>query len=130
VTLSQQHILRVATLICIGVGVVGGVGCRPGPPRRPLLDGDPIFLIPAIKKTAKEDHAAEVPRLIELLESEDSAVRLYAIGALRDLTGQNMGYVFYAPLLQRQEGVDRWRRWAVENGLLPSSALPASRPAE
>lgn len=129
-TFHKQQILTLATIICIGIGVVGVVGCRPGPPRLPLQDGDPIFLIPAIKETAEQARAGEVPRLIELLESEDSAVRLYAIGALRDLTAQKLGYASYDPPLQRQEAVDRWRRWAVENELLPQSALPASRPAE
>ena len=95
-------------------------GCRPGPPRRPLQDTDPIFLIPAIRATADAEAYEAIGRLIELLDSEDSAVRIYAIGALRDLTGQELGFRSWAPQAERQAAIERWRSWAVASGHLPA----------
>lgn len=108
--------LRAGAIVILAVGMIG---CRPGPPRRPLADADPIFLIPAIKQAAAKDRSEEVPRLIELLDSEDAAVRLYASMALREMTGQTLGYTSYAPIEQREEAVERWRQWSVEQGYLP-----------
>jgi hypothetical protein len=91
-------------------------GCRPGPPRRPLQDTDPVFVIPAIKHTADAKRTGDIPRLIDLLESEDSAVRLAAIQALEDLTGEDHGYRPWATAQERAQAVARWRQWSAERG--------------
>lgn len=90
--------------------------CRPRAPRRPLQDTDPVFVIPAIKQTGEANRTANIPRLIELLDSEDSAVRLASIQALRDLTGEDFGYEVWHDADGRSESVSQWKRWAAENG--------------
>lgn len=90
--------------------------CRPGPPREPLKDTDPVFVIPAIKATADDSRRKEIPRLIELLDHEDSAVRLASFQALRDLTGQTFDYEYWRAAEGRQESVEKWRAWAQSQG--------------
>ena len=92
-------------------------GCRPGAPRRPLQDRDPVFVIPAVKEVAQERpgrvEAAKVRRAVELLDSEDSAIRLSAEHALQELSGGlDFGYRFWADAEDRAEAVARWRTWA------------------
>jgi hypothetical protein len=92
------------------------LACRPGPPREPLKDNDPVFVIPAIKATAEDSRRNEIPRLIELLDHEDSAVRLASFQALRDMTGQTFDYEYWRAAEGRQESITKWRAWAVEQG--------------
>lgn len=119
VSLTKQQILLGVIGACVCLSMLG---CRPRAPRQPLEDRDPIFLIPAIKQAAREERATEVPRLIQLLESEDAAIRLYAIGALRDLTDRKLGYEFYEPREKRREAVERWRQWAIAEGFIDDPA--------
>ncbi len=121
-----------ATLACLATVLYATVilpaGCRPRPPRTPLQDRDPIFVIPAIHESAQATRYRDVPRLIELLDSDDAAIRLHSIQALRDLTGQRFGYQFWDPPAARRPSIDRWKQWAVDTGILPPEAAPASRP--
>ena len=112
------------TFFVLLAALAGGVACTPGPPRRPLLDRDPVFVIPAIKDAAKQEDYTDVPRLIELLRSDDSAVRAFSDEGLRRLTGQDFGYRYWADEASRKVAVGRWTRWAVDRRLLPASALP------
>ena len=88
-------------------------GCVPSPDR-PLRDRDPAFVIPAVKNVADENRPerTEVNRLVELLESEDAAVRLSAVQALRELSGQRFGYDFWADPAARAPALRRWQMWA------------------
>jgi hypothetical protein len=125
--------MHVTTRRWLAVGlllVTWTAGCRPGAPRWPLGDDDPVFVIPAIKQTAQAERLRDVPRLIELLDSEDSATRLYASQALRDLTGETMGYQFWDTPARRKPAVDRWKRFAAELGLIPAEDAPAPEPGE
>ena len=111
--------IRPVLLLALAGGALGVMaGCRPRAPRQPLLDTDPIFVIPAIRNVADADRLRDAPRLIELLESEDAAVRLAAINSLRDLTGEDFGYHFWQRAGERGPAVDRWRQWAVARGLV------------
>ena len=116
-------------LLAVTCAIAGG--CRPTAPRRPLLDQDPIFVIPALKRTAESQRLRDIPRLIELLDSEDAAIRLNAIQSLRSLTGETFGYQFWDTDAQRRPAVARWRRYAAELGLMPADVVdrPGSRPA-
>ena len=103
--------------IALALAAVFLVGCRPGTPDRPLADRDPVFVIPAVKGVAEESPRSvawsEVTRLVELLDSEDAAVRLASEQALRDLSGgRDFGYRFWADADDRAPAVARWREWA------------------
>ena len=116
-------------LLAVACAAVGVVGCRPRAPRMPLQDQDPIFVIPAMRRSAETNRLRDVPRLIELLDSEDAAIRLHAIQTLRSLTGETFGYQFWDGAPQRRPAVDRWRRYAADLGLIPRDEPPATRPA-
>ena len=99
-------------------------GCRPGAPDRPLQDTDPVFVIPAVKEVAQEDDERDVPRLIELLSSEDAAVRAFTNESLRRVTGQDFGFQFWADEPQRDAAVARWKRYAAARRLIPADQAP------
>src|SRR5207253_2825000 len=73
---------------------MGLAGCGP-PPEKKLTNPDPSGMIPAIKQAARSHDQRAVPYLVKDLESDDPAVRFYAIEALRRITGQDFGYVYY-----------------------------------
>jgi hypothetical protein len=81
-----------------------------------LQDSDPIFVIPAATDVAESRgrrvDRTKVERLVELLDSEDAAVRLASIGALKELSGgEDFGYQFWLDEAQRIEATDRWKAW-------------------
>lgn len=118
VSCRRQLLVGLLAVTCAAPIMAGG--CRPTAPRRPLLDQDPIFVIPAMKRTAESQRLKDIPRLIELLDSEDAAIRLNAIQTLRSLTGETFGYQFWDTALQRGPAVARWRGYAVDLGLMPA----------
>ena len=82
-------------------------------PRGPLVvtDPDPSVKIPAIKKAARKRDRAAAKQLVADLESDDPAVRFYAINGLQRITGERFGYDYYADEQQRQPAVQRWHEW-------------------
>jgi hypothetical protein len=94
-------------------------GCGPGDgPRVSLTSDDPAGRIPAMKQAAARKDAGAVPQLVELLASDDPAERLYAIEALRRITGKTMGYNYYGSEAERAEAIARWK----------ASLAPATQP--
>ena len=73
------------------------------------------------------DHQA-IPLLVDRLEDDDPAVRLFTILALEKLTGTRLGYDYAADGVQRARAVERWRRQVAEHAA--SQPAPASAPAE
>jgi hypothetical protein len=83
---------------------------------------NPAAKMYAIERSAEVAAAADVPRIVEQLDSDDPAVRLMAIAALERLTGQTHGYRHYDPPDLRREAVARWTA-ALRP---PEAAVPAS----
>jgi hypothetical protein len=65
----------------------------------------------AIQRAAAEDDRSSIPKLIEMLDSDDSAVRLLSIRTLESMTGQTLGYDPFAPSYERTPAVNRWQEW-------------------
>ena len=98
-----------------GVAVVCAIpGCTP--PRRPLVvtDPDPSVKIPAYKKAVRERDDDAAPQLVADLESDDPAVRLFAIEALERVTGETFGYRYFDDEEDRQAPVAKWQAWLNE----------------
>ena len=107
------------------LGVVGAgaaccaSGCLFGGGREParLTSENPGSKIPAIKKASADGPAAPkqtrtAQQLVKSLESDDPAVRFYAIRGLQNLTGETFGYVWYADEVgERRPAVEKWKRW-------------------
>lgn len=79
--------------------------------RPSYVDASPASRIAAIKRSCSEGTRADIPRIVENLSSDDAGVRLAAIGALRRMTGETLGYRFDDPLPDRQAAVARWADW-------------------
>jgi hypothetical protein len=82
-------------------------------PRRPLIvtDPDPSVKIPAYKKAVRTKDRAAAKQLVADLDSDDPAVRFYAIGALERMTGQRFGYRYYDADQDRRGAVAQWNQW-------------------
>ena len=74
----------------------------------------PTFQISAMHKAAQAGNYDYLAEQIELLSSEDSAVRFYAIMSLKKLTGTDNGYNYMHDSARRYEAVKRWRKWLAE----------------
>ena len=99
-------------------------GC--GPTRTPypesLNSHRPEERILAAKHAAEIGDRDVIGILVDRLEDDDEAVRLFAILALEKLTGTRHGYDYHADQSLRQRAVERWRRYVA----LQSASSPAS----
>lgn len=86
-------------------------GCTLPKAQRNLTDTDPTSKIPAIKLAADGDQHAAIEQLVADLDSDDPAIRFYAIRALRDLTGETFDYQYYDDEVERQPALARWQEW-------------------
>ena len=89
----------------------GGGGCTAPRPKLVVTDPDPSVKIPAIKIAGERKDLAATPQLVEDLDSDDPAVRLYAINGLRRITGEDFGYRYYDDPDARAPAVAQWREW-------------------
>ena len=96
-------------------------GCRPPPAREGGFYSDnPASRLYAIRRAGEQRDAGAIRPLVELLDDDDPAVRMFAIQALDRITGTRLGYDAYAPLGDRREAVDRWVA-AVKSGQFAAS---------
>ncbi|MBC7833738.1 MAG: hypothetical protein H7Y88_01380 [Phycisphaerales bacterium] len=100
------------------------VGCSPEPD---LEARDPGSRLLAIQDAIEQDDRDSVPKLIEMLDNDDGAVRLFAIQALEHFTGSTMGYDFAGTLAERRQAADRWETWYKDGAVMPP---PQSAPAD
>lgn len=70
--------------------------------------------IQAIVQAARAGDRSAIPDLIAQLDADDPAVRLFAIRALEQLTGETLGYEHAAPPPEREAAIERWVQWADE----------------
>ena len=88
--------------------------------------------IRAIVKAGTDQNTEAVPLLIDLLDDDDDAVRVYAILALERITSTRMGYNYADPPWERARAIQRWRRWLEadrvgESGAIYTSAEPDTK---
>lgn len=100
--------LVTAGLLLAFVG--GTVGCTPAPraDAGSFESENPAAKLYAIQHAGDQHRTEDIPQLIAALDSDDPAVRLFAIEALERITGERLGYVPYAPPHERRAAVDRW----------------------
>jgi hypothetical protein len=93
------------------LGVCGLPGCTAPRPAPNIADADPTVKIAGIKQAVARMDRAALPALVEQLDSDDPAVRLFALGALERFAGQRFGYEYYFDEEQRKPSLARWREW-------------------
>lgn len=106
------------TIIIVVIVSLAGGACSPPGPEKDVRNPNPLGKIPAYKEAVRERDRSAVRQMIKDLDSDDPAVRLFAIVGLRRLTGGEMfGYRYYEDEYQRRPAIRRWEAWlAGENG--------------
>jgi hypothetical protein len=117
----------VAPAVALGLVTLPSPGCTA--PRPPLVvtDPDPSVKIPAYKKAVRKKDKAAIRQLVADLDSDDPAVRLYAVNALHRLTGETFEYRYFESEEQRKPAVQKWRQW-LEAGERAAGAKSPGRP--
>lgn len=92
----------------LSVTVLVMTGCGPPATEARFDSANPSAKLYAIEKAARSGDTSALPQLVEQLDSDDPAVRLMAIEALRRLTGEDHGYCHDDPALLRREAIKRW----------------------
>ena len=102
--------MRLLLTICCAV-VVPLAGCTASAPASFDTDA-PDGRIEAIVAAARDNDRSTLANLIEQLDSDDPAVRMFSIRSIERMTGRTMGYRHSDPDHVRREAVDRWVAWA------------------
>lgn len=104
----QRCLIQLLGLLCTAAYFAG---CAPKGDllETQLQSQDPAQRIRAIVQASHTARSDLLPALVDCLEDEDPAVRLYAIVALEKLTGTRLGYSYFSPPDQRREAVQAWR---------------------
>ena len=103
--------MRGDRIILVLAGALVVSGCQ-GPGLEAGFDApDSGAKLHAAAKAAREHDRSSIPQLVELLSSDDPAVRVVAITALEGMTGQRLGYEHSGSERDRRAAVGRWRAW-------------------
>lgn len=62
----------------------------------------------AVVRAAALKDAGAVPDLVRMLDSDDPATRLLAIGTLERITGETLGFDYAAPEHERAAAIEKW----------------------
>jgi len=83
-----------------------------GDPALDLVHADPRLRSRAARAAVDLERMDLIPSLIERLGDRDEAVRFFCSLALRRLSGEDFGFLPHGTLIERQQAIARWRRWA------------------
>ena len=97
-------------ILAVGSTVALVGGCF-SPDPKSLTSDSPPSAIPAIKDAADQNDRKAIPRLVQDLSDQDSAIRFAAITALRRMTGEDFGYRYYESESERGPAITRWNEW-------------------
>jgi len=100
--------VRAALGLCVLAWISG---CHEDKGPRTVANEDPTVKIPAIQRDVKKRDLKEAPQMVKDLDSDDPAVRFYAIEGLKRLTGEDFGYRYYDDEDKRKPAVMRWQDW-------------------
>ena len=107
-------VARMSTdMVCLGltIALLMAIGCTAPRQQAIVTDDDPSQKIPAITAAVQKKDLSAAKQLVADLDSDDAAVRFYAIQGLNRLTGQTFEYNYYDDDLKRQPALDRWKQW-------------------
>ena len=101
---------------------VSGLACSVPRPAPNIADADPTVKIAGIRQAVARKDRAALPALIEQLDSDDPAVRLFALQALERFAGDRFGYEYYFDEQQRKPALARWQEWLKQQQQAPASS--------
>ena len=102
------------TLVIVVVAAMPLAGCSGPAPEKVVTNPDPSGKIPAYKEAVREHDRKAVRQMVKDLDSDDPAVRLFAIEGLRRLTGETFDYKYYDDEHARRPALKRWQAWLDE----------------
>ena len=128
---------RVGFILVLALSAAADLSCTAPRPAPKVADPDPQVNIAGIREAAARKDRSKLPGLVDQLESDDPAVRMYAIHALETFAGQRFGYEYYFDEDQRKPSLARWREWLKQQQGQPqpppgaeASGESESRPAK
>lgn len=95
-----------------GALFVGLVGCASPTWHQQLQSEDPLKRIDGAIAAGKAKDSAALAPLIDRLEDDDQAVRMYAIFALKRIEGTTLDYKYWASPADLAHMAQRWRAYA------------------
>ncbi|MCH8052522.1 MAG: HEAT repeat domain-containing protein [Planctomycetes bacterium] len=125
------HLMMVSTIPrrvfwCAVLMAVGACAPTAGDLVQRLEDRDPLTRIRAITQITRARQTDLIPKLVDRLEDEDSAVRFVAIFALEELTGSHLGYDYAAPKSERVKAVAAWREFVLRQDATATAEVGSS----
>ncbi|MDZ4828741.1 MAG: hypothetical protein SGJ09_00910 [Phycisphaerae bacterium] len=117
------------------VGVAGALACCGPSTRAGGFDAaNPSARLDAIDDAIRQWRASQTlpplatrQGLVESLRSDDDLVRFDAIGALREMTGSDRGYVYSDQPALRRLAIERWVPWASAAGESPTAGAASEQ---
>ena len=103
--------LKAGWLMLTTTLVLGAWACQAPHPPPNVADPDPQVKIAGMKQAVATRDRSVLPKLVESLESDDPAVRFFAIRSLEQFAGDRLGYEYYADDDERKPAVARWQSW-------------------
>ena len=110
---------RTAGLILILA--LSSLACRGTRPKPDVAAREIDARIPGMKRAGETHDRAALPGLIDSLNDDDPAVRLFAIAALEKFSGDRFGYEYYLDEEQRKPPIARWREWLKQQQQQPDA---------
>lgn len=95
-------------MVLMGIALGLSTGCAPAISEAEFDAEDPASVLYAIHEAGESRDASKVYDLIEHLDADDPAVRMFAIVALEKITGERHGYNPYAARPERQPAIAKW----------------------
>ena len=93
------------------IALAPSVGCARGRVNPVIGSNDPSEKIPGIVAAVRRKDLPKARHMVKGLSSDDAAVRMFAIGGLRRLTGETFGYNYYDDEDAREPAVTKWKQW-------------------
>jgi HEAT repeats len=91
--------------------LLGGLSCTAPQPAPDIKDPEAAIKIAGIRQAAARKDRSVLPALVAALDSDDPAVRLFAIEALQRFAGERFGYEYYYDEELRKPSLARWQAW-------------------
>lgn len=105
--LAAEDMLKQAFMLCLAMTPAA---CGPAASSGGFDSPNPAAKMYAIEHAVRNNELDAVPRIVEQLDSDDPAVRMLAIAALKRMTGQTHGYCEYDPPEVRRQAIARWEQ--------------------
>jgi hypothetical protein len=107
----RAAVMTVFAVACGAAVLAPTTGCARGRVTPAIRSADPSEKIPGIVRAVRKRDLPKARHMVKDLSSDDPAVRMFAIGGLRRLTGETFGYNYYDHEEVREPAEKKWQEW-------------------